>query len=86
MGDGVGRPTGGMGGLSARERDVLRLMAQGRNNREIADELFIGECTVKSHISHLFTKLSARDRVGAVLRAFELGVVDTPGSAISRAS
>jgi DNA-binding CsgD family transcriptional regulator len=54
----------------------LRLLALGRTNSEIADELFIGERTVKTHVGHVFAKLGVRDRVGAVIRAYECGVVE----------
>ena len=62
-------------GLSERELDVLRLMARGRNNREIADELYISEATVKTHITHIFTKLDLRDRAAAIVYAFDRGLV-----------
>lgn len=65
-------------GLTDREVEVLRLMALGRTNGEIAEELFIAERTVKTHVGHLFTKLEVRDRVAAVLRAYEFDVVDRP--------
>ncbi len=60
--------------VSARERDVLSLVAQGRNNSEIAGELFIGEATVKTHIGNLLAKLECRDRVQLVVRAYETGL------------
>ncbi len=66
----------GTQGLTDREVSVLRLMAVGRTNHEIADELFISERTVKTHIGHIFTKLAVRDRVAAVLVAYEIGLVD----------
>jgi DNA-binding NarL/FixJ family response regulator len=50
-------------------------MARGRNNREIAEELFISEATVKTHITHIFTKLDLRDRAAAIVYAFDRGVV-----------
>lgn len=61
-------------GLTERERDVLRLIVQGRNNSEIAAELYVSEATVKTHINHIFAKLGARDRVHAVVLAHQLGL------------
>jgi len=52
---------------------VLRLLAKGKTNSEIAADLFVGETTVKTHISNLFTKLDFRDRVQAVVYAYESG-------------
>lgn len=62
-------------GLTERERDVLRLIVRGRNNSEIASELFVSEATVKTHINHIFSKLGARDRAHAVVLAHEFGLV-----------
>jgi DNA-binding NarL/FixJ family response regulator len=62
-------------GLTERERDVLRLIVVGRNNSEIASELYVSEATVKTHINHIFAKLSARDRTHAVVLAHQLGLV-----------
>jgi DNA-binding NarL/FixJ family response regulator len=61
--------------LSAREVEVLRLVAAGRSNPEIARDLFIGEATVKTHLQHAFEKLSVSDRTRAVTRAMELGLL-----------
>ena len=64
--------------LTDRELDVLRLMARGRSNAEIASTLFLSEATIKSHITHMFSKLSVRDRAQAVVLAYESGLVE-PG-------
>lgn len=60
--------------LTEREHETLRLLARGLNNREIAAEMHIGEATAKTHVSHLLTKLDVRDRVQAVVLAYETGV------------
>jgi DNA-binding NarL/FixJ family response regulator len=61
--------------LSDRELDVLRLLADGRSNREIAGELFLAEGTVKNHVTNVLAKLGARDRTQAALRARALDLV-----------
>ena len=61
--------------LAARERQVLALVAKGTSNRDIARELFISEATVKTHLSHLFTKLGVTDRAAAVAKAYEQGIL-----------
>ncbi len=61
--------------LSEREKQILRMVAQGASNREIAEELVIAEGTVKNHLSNIFDKLEARDRMQAVLKSKELGII-----------
>ncbi|HEX3795847.1 MAG TPA: response regulator transcription factor [Acidimicrobiales bacterium] len=64
--------------LTPREADVLRAIAAGQSNAEIAAELYISEVTVKSHINHLFAKISARNRAEAVRYAYDHGLVAGP--------
>jgi LuxR family maltose regulon positive regulatory protein len=61
--------------LSGREREVLGLLAEGRPNRAISEELFIGVDTVKRHVSHIFAKLGVGNRTEAVARARALGLL-----------
>ena len=61
--------------LSAREREVLALVAKGTSNREIAAALFISEATVKTHLTHIYTKLDAKDRAAAVAVAYQKGIL-----------
>ncbi len=61
--------------LTERELEVFTLVGRGLSNQEIADELVLGETTVKTHVSHVFSKLDVRDRVQAVVLAYETGIV-----------
>jgi DNA-binding NarL/FixJ family response regulator len=67
-----------VGALTERENEVLRLMSRGRSNAEIAADLYLGEATVKTYVGRVLAKLGARDRVQAVVMAYESGVVE-PG-------
>ena len=66
--------------LTDREHDVLRLMARGATNAEIAASLHVAEATVKTHVGSIFAKLGVRDRAAAIVFAYDHGVV-SPGSA-----
>ena len=64
-----------VGELTERENEVLRLMAVGATNTEIAEDLDVGEATVKTHVGNIFSKLAVRDRVGAIIWAYDHGLV-----------
>lgn len=68
----------GLADLTERETAVLQAMARGSSNSEIAGEMFVSEATVKSHVSHILSKLQVRDRVQAVIAAHESGLMDDP--------
>jgi DNA-binding NarL/FixJ family response regulator len=66
-------------GLTDREREILLEIARGRSNREISEQLYISEPTVKVHVSRILTKLGLRDRAQVIVHAYETGIV-RPGS------
>ncbi len=72
-------PTGAVESLTDRETEVWTLIAKGLSNQEIAEELILGETTVKTHVSRVLMKLGVRDRVQAVVAAYETGMI-RPGS------
>jgi DNA-binding NarL/FixJ family response regulator len=65
--------------LTGREREILKLIAQGRSNAELAQQLYLSEATVKTHVSAILRKLAVRDRVQAVIAAYEAGLVSPGG-------
>jgi DNA-binding NarL/FixJ family response regulator len=71
-------PPDGEGDLTARESQVLRLIAAGKSNREIARALFVSEATVKTHVNRIFAKTGSRDRAHAVSYAYTHGYADPP--------
>jgi DNA-binding NarL/FixJ family response regulator len=68
-------PPQGLAELTVREREVLRLLARGRSNRDIADALGVSQHTARTHVAHVLDKLGLHDRVQAVVLAYEVGIV-----------
>ena len=66
--------------MTPKEHEVLELVARGRTNSEIASELYVSEATVKTHVGHVLMKLGLRDRVQAVIFAYDAGIVRPAGA------
>jgi DNA-binding NarL/FixJ family response regulator len=84
-GEPTGRAATAVDGLTEREQEILRLVAQGHSNAEVAGKLFLSEATVKTHVSSILRKLGVRDRVQAVIAAYDAGIV-RPRAAMTSSS
>jgi DNA-binding NarL/FixJ family response regulator len=72
-----GQATGEADGLTRREADVVRLVAQGLNNRQVAKAMFVSEATVKTHLNHILAKLAMQDRAALIAWAWRHGLADS---------
>lgn len=71
------KPPKELDALSVREHEILRLIAKGLSNAEIGQRLYISDTTVKTHVTHILQKLNLRDRVQAVVLAYQTGIFET---------
>lgn len=79
-GPGAPAPSADVEGLTRREADVVRLIAQGLNNRQVAKEMFVSEATVKSHLNHILAKLAMQDRAALIAWAWRHGLAGSAGN------
>ena len=78
--DAPAAPSADVEGLTRREADVVRLVAQGLNNRQVAKEMFVSEATVKSHLNHILAKLAMQDRAALIAWAWRHGLAGSAGN------